>query len=92
VRVCVCVRVCACMYVCVRVCACMYVCVCVRATAFDELVDTYKIYKACARLCVHAHVCGRVCVCVRVRELVLLILTSWWAYIRSSRCARLGWV
>ena len=61
-------------------------------TAFDELVDTYKIYKACARLCVHAHVCGRVCVCVRVRELVLLILTSWWAYIRSSRCARLGWV
>ena len=41
-------------------------------TAFDELVDTYKIYKVCAcacvcvRACVCVHVCVRACVCVHV--------------------------
>ena len=55
---CVCVRACVCACVSVRMCVRVCVRVCVRATAFDELVDTYKIYKVCAR----------VRVCVRVQS------------------------
>ena len=72
-RVCVCVRVCACVCVCVRVCAC--VCVCVHVCAC-----VCVCVRVCACVCVRACVCVsacvrararvRVCVCVRARACV----------------------
>ena len=55
---CVCVRVCVCMYVCVHVCVCLGVHVC---------VDVCVHASVCVCMCVHACVCACVCVCVRAQ-------------------------
>ena len=68
--VCVCARLCVCVFVCAFVCVCARAFVCMRARAF---------VCACVRVC--APVCVCVCVCMRV-----CLFCRLWVYVRSFVC------